>query len=796
MSAIYKRDESKIFSRINVLRENMLDAVPSLSSERSVLATEFYKNNEGMPPKLLRAHLLEYLLAKKEVLIRDPELIAGNITKVLRAAEVFFPESDAAWIEDDIDNFPTRELDPFIVEPEVREEILACTPYWKGKCLTDYISKAVPEEELVAARNGATQINYADGTGHLLINYEYILGNGLEAVLKDIEKSRDTIDYYEMGALEKKMELDAMEIAVKAVIAYAHRFADLADERAAKMEAEDPTRAKELRMMAENLRTVPEHPAQTFWQALQSLWLCNLVVQIESNGTGVSIGRIDQWLYPYYRRDIDNKVITQDQAQELLDSLWLKFEEMNKIRSTAAVEIFSGYLTNQCVTIGGCDKNGADAVNDLSYMCLQAQLDVYLKSPQMAVRIGGRTPYKFLRKAFDCISLGGGNPELIGDDCIIQAMVRLGMSLPVARDYANVGCIEPSVVGGWGIHKGGSINLPKVADLALTNGVDRRTGEQVGCKSGDPAEFKTMDDYLEAVKAQIRFFVRMSTAVTGVVEGYRRDMIPHVFTSSVIPDCVDKRLDATAGGARYNWTGMNVNGGANFANGLAAVQKLVFDEKKYTIEQINEALDANFEGYEDMCYDMLQAPKYGNDEDYVDFLLRDGIAYLSDQYALYTNPRGGIFTIGFFPGTLHHYYGTLTGATADGRKAGEAFADAISPTSGSDKKGPTAVMSSVTKLDMTRSGNGSVLNMKFSPALFSTEQDVRNFLALNKSYLTMMGGFHVQYNIVSKETLQAAQADPKKYKDLIVRVTGYSAYFTELGKEVQDEIIERTEQEM
>ena len=384
MSAIYKRDESKIFSRINVLRENMLDAVPSLSSERAVLATEFYKNNEGMPPKLLRAHLLEYLLAKKEVLIRDPELIAGNITKVLRAAEVFFPESDAAWIEDDIDNFPTRELDPFIVEPEVREEILACTPYWKGKCLTDYISKAVPEEELVAARNGATQINYADGTGHLLINYEYILGNGLEAVLKDIEKSRDTIDYYEMGALEKKMELDAMEIAVKAVIAYAHRFADLADERAAKMEAEDPTRAKELRMMAENLRTVPEHPAQTFWQALQSLWLCNLVVQIESNGTGVSIGRIDQWLYPYYRRDIDNKVITQDQAQELLDSLWLKFEEMNKIRSTAAVEIFSGYLTNQCVTIGGCDKNGADAVNDLSYMCLQAQLDVYLKSPQMA----------------------------------------------------------------------------------------------------------------------------------------------------------------------------------------------------------------------------------------------------------------------------------------------------------------------------------------------------------------------------------------------------------------------------
>lgn len=796
MSAIYKRDESKISDRINVLRNRMLDAVPSLSSERAVLATEFYKNSEGMPPKLRRAYLLEHILAKKAVLIRDPELVVGNITKNLRAADVFFPESDAAWIENDIDNFPVRNLDPFIVGPEVHEEILACTPYWKGKCLADYISKAVPEEELVAARNCATQINYADGTGHLLIDYEYILGHGLEAVLDRVAKSRDTINYYDAGALDKKMELDAMEIAVKAVIAYAHRFADLAEEKAVQEEANDSARASELRMIADNLRTVPEYPAKTFWQALQSLWLCNLVVQIESNGTGVSIGRIDQWLYPYYRRDIDNKIITQEQAQELLDSLWLKFEEMNKIRSTSAVEIFSGYLTNQCVTIGGCDENGADAVNELSYMCLQAQLDVYLKSPQMAVRINSRTPYKFLRKAFDCISLGGGNPELIGDDCIIQAMMRLGMPLPVARNYANVGCIEPSVVGGWGIHKGGSVNLPKVADLALTNGVDRRSGEQVGCKSGDSSNFQTMEDYLEAVKAQIRFFVQMSTAVTGVVEGYRRDMIPHVFTSSVIPDCIDKRLDATAGGARYNWTGMNVNGGANFANGLAAIKKLVFDEKKYTIEEVNAALDANFEGYEDIRYDMQQAPKYGNDDDYVDFLLRDGIAYLSDEYAKYTNPRGGIFTIGFFPGTLHHYYGALTGATADGRMAGEAFADAISPASGTDKNGPTAVMSSVTKLDMTRSGNGSVLNMKFSPALFSTEDDVRNFLSLNKSYLTLMGGFHVQYNIVSKETLQAAQADPKKYKDLIVRVTGYSAYFTELGKEIQDEIIERTEQEM
>ena len=796
MSAIYKRDESKISPRINVLRKRMLDAVPSLSSERAVLETEFYKSSEGMPPKLRRAHLLEHILEKKAVLIRDPELIVGNITKVLRAAEVFFPESDAAWIENDIDNFPVRELDPFTVDPNVQEEILACTPYWKGKCLADYISKAVPEEELIAARNGATQINYADGTGHLLIDYEYILGHGLGAVLDHIEKSRDSIDYYEAGALDKKMELDAMEIAVKAVIAYAHRFADLAEEKAAQVEADDPSRAGELRTIAENLHTVPEHPAKTFWQAIQSLWLCNLVVQIESNGTGVSIGRIDQWLYPYYRRDIDNKTITQEQAQELLDSLWVKFEEMNKIRSTSAVEIFSGYLTNQCVTIGGCDENGADAVNDLSYMCLQAQLDVYLKSPQMAVRINSRTPYKFLRKAFDCISLGGGNPELIGDECIIQAMIRLGMPLPVARNYANVGCIEPAVVGGWGIHKGGSINLPKVADLALTNGVDRRSGEQVGCKSGNPSEFKTMQDYLEAVQAQIRFFVRMSTAVTGVVEGYRRDMIPHVFTSSVIPDCIDKRLDATAGGARYNWTGMNVNGGANFANSLAAIQKIVFDEKKYTLAEVNAALDADFEGYENMRYDMQQAPKYGNDDDYVDFLLRDGIAYLSDEYAKYTNPRGGIFTIGFFPGTLHHYYGALTGATADGRKAEEAFADAISPASGTDKSGPTAVMSSVTKLDMTRSGNGSVLNMKFSPALFSTEDDVRNFLSLNKSYLTLMGGFHVQYNIVSKETLQAAQADPKKYKDLIVRVTGYSAYFTELGKEIQDEIIDRTEQEM
>lgn len=794
MSAMYHRDESKIPARIVELRRRMLDAVPELSSERAVIATEFYKRSEGMPEKLRRARLLEEILMKKAVVIRDPELIVGNHTEVLRAANVFFPESSASWIEEDIDNFPTRELDPFVVPENVREELLACTPYWKGHTLSDCISQAVPEEEIVAARNGATQINYADGTGHLLCDYEYVLAHGLAGVLARIDAARDNLDYYRAGALQKKMELDAMEIAVKATIAYAHRFAGAAEARAS--ETGDPQRAKELQQIAANLRQVPEKPAQTFWQALQSLWIVNLVVQTESNGTGVSIGRLDQWMYPYYKRDIDAGVIAQEQAQELLDSLWLKFEEINKIRSTSAVEIFSGYLTNQCVTIGGVDKNGADATNELSYMCLQAQLDVYLKSPQMAVRVHSRTPYKFLRKAIDCVSLGGGNPELIGDSCIIQAMVRLGMSLDVARDYANVGCIEPSVVGGWGIHKGGSINLPKVADLALTNGCDRKSGEQVGCRSGDPAGFTTFEDYLEAVHRQMEYFVRISTAVTGIVEGYRRDMTPHVFTSAVIPDCIEDSTDVTAGGSRYNWTGMNVNGGANFANSIAAVKKLVFDEGRYTLGQVNAALDANFEGWEELQYDMLHASKYGNDEDYVDFILRDGIAYLSDEYAKYTNPRGGIFTIGFFPGTLHHYYGSFTGATADGRCAGEPFADAISPASGTDKNGPTAVMSSVTKLDMTRSGNGSVLNMKFSPSLFKTEEDVEKFIGLNKAYLTLMGGFHVQYNIVSKETLLAAQADPKKYKDLIIRVTGYSAYFTELGKDIQDEIIERTEQEM
>lgn len=794
MSAMYKRDEGKIFPRIVELRHRMLDAVPELSSERAVLATEFYKASEGMPEKLRRAHLLEHILAKKAVVIRDPELIVGNHTEVLRAANVFFPESSASWIEEDIDNFPTRELDPFVVPTKVREELLACTPYWKGHTLSDCISQAVPEEEIVAARNGATQINYADGTGHLLCDYEYILGHGLEGVLARIEAARATIDYFRAGALEKKMELDAMEIAVRATIAYAHRFADEAEHRA--VEVEDSARAEELRQIAVNLRTVPEKPARTFWQALQSLWLCNLVVQTESNGTGVSIGRLDQWMYPYYKRDIDAGAITQDEAQELLDSLWLKFEEINKIRSTAAVEIFSGYLTNQCVTIGGVDKNGADATNELSYMCLQAQLDVYLKSPQMAVRVHSRTPYKFLRKAIDCIGLGGGNPELLGDNCVIQAMVRLGMSLDVARDYANVGCVEPSVVGGWGIHKGGSINLPKLADLALTDGLDRKSHEQVGCHSGKPETFKTFEDYLEAVHRQMEHFVRVSTSVTGIVEGYRRDMTPHVFTSAVIPDCIERCQDVTAGGARYNWTGMNINGGANFANGIAAVKKLVFDEGKYTLAQVNEALDADFEGFGELQYDLLKAPKYGNDDDYVDLILRDGIAYLSDEYARYTNPRGGIFTIGFFPGTLHHYYGSFTGATADGRHAGEPFADAISPTSGTDKNGPTAVMSSVTKLDMTRSGNGSVLNMKFSPSLFKTEEDVDKFLSLNKTYCTLMGGFHVQYNIVSRETLLAAQADPKAYKDLIIRVTGYSAYFTELGRDIQDEIISRTEQEM
>lgn len=788
-------EKVKVSERVLRIRQTLLDAVPEISSERAVLATEYYKMSESMPAALRRANMLDYILTHMKVVIRKDELIVGNHTEKLRQGAIFFPECSADWIENDIDNFPVREQDPFVVTDQVRKELFDILPYWKGRTLSDCIGQLVPEEEKLAAKYAVSHVTYSDGTGHLLVDYEAVTGKGIQGIIQEINDRKEQLDIQKVGDYNKKMYLDSQIIALKAIIKFANRFAEEAENQAAV--STDEKRKKELLKISEICRNVPEKPAKSFQEALQSVWFVNLVLQIETNGTGVSIGRLDQIIYPYYKMSMEAGEITQAEAQEILDCFWMKFEEINKVRNSEIVGCYSGYLTNQSITLGGVDSHGRDVTNAITYMCLESQKSVYLRSPQLAIRVHNNTPYKLLNKAVEVIRMGGGLPQLIGDNAVIQSLVRLGIPLQEARNYANVGCVEPSVVGGWGVHKGGAMNLPKIADLAISNGIDRLSGVQVGCQSGKPEDLKTMEDFLNAVHAQLTYFVNIATMVyANIVEPNRAAIVPHVFTSALVPGCTEKCMDATMGGAKYNWTGVNMSGAANYGNIIAAVQKVVYEDKVCTLQELNEALNKNFEGYEDLRYELMNAPKYGNDDDYVDLILARELEHVAYEYEKHSTMRGGKFSIGCFPGTMNHHFGEHSGATADGRMALEPFADGISPSPGTDKNGPTAVMNSLTKVDLSLLGNGAVLNMKFSPQLFNTEKGIRDFIGMNKVYLALQNGYHIQFNVVSKDTLLQAQKDPKKYRDLIVRVTGYSAYFTELGKGVQDQIISRTEQHM
>jgi pyruvate formate-lyase/glycerol dehydratase family glycyl radical enzyme len=788
----HQNPSMKASKRVQRIRQRLLTVKPALCSERARLATEFYQRSEGMLPALRRAKLLEYILDHMTIVIQDDELIVGNHTETLRGGAIFFPECSADWLENDIDCFESREQDPFLVPEQVRRELMEVIPYWRGKSMSDAIKQVLPEKERLASQCAVSHVTYSDGTGHVLPDYPAVLSKGLNGVLAEIQTAKHQISGKHAGDYQKLLLLDAMEIADTAAIRFARRFAEKALSLA--QTASSPRR-EELLKISDICSRIPGEPCRDLYDAVQAVWFIHLIIQLETNGTGVSIGRLDQYLYPYYQVSLEQDKMAPEEAQELIDSLWLKFEEINKVRNTAIVDIYSGYLTNQAVTIGGVDSRGKDATNPVTYMCLEAQARVHLRSPQLAMRVHSLTPHNLLRKAVEVIKLGGGQPQLIGDEAIISSLIRLGLPLEAARCYGNIGCVEPGVIGSWGIHKGGALNLPKIADLVISNGVDRYSGIQVGPCTGEPTTIQDMESFLKALYQQFEYFVDNATLVSSdIIEYFVCETIPHIFLSTVVPDCISKCQEVNSGGGRYNWTGVNMAGTADLANILAAVRKVVFEDKICTLAELNQALDANFEGFDALRKALQDAPKFGNDDDYVDLLLARVLDVLSAEYGKHETPRGGRYTIGFFPGTMNHHFGKYSGATADGRRSGEPFSDAISPAPGTDTHGPTAVFNSVTKLDLSIAGNGVVLNMKFSPSLFATEEGTQKFIQMNKAYLTSLGGYHVQYNVVSRETLRKAQENPEAYRDLIVRVTGYSAYFTELGRGVQDQIIARTEQ--
>ncbi len=576
------------------------------------------------------------------------------------------------------------------------------------------------------------------------------------------------------------------------VVAFSHRYAAKANQMA-KIES-NPERKAELAKIAENCLRVPEKPASTFYEALQSFWFLQLLPQIYDNGVSISPGRFDQYMYPYYSADITAGRLSKIQAQELIEALWVKFTEPIKIYRAADAAFHAGYPMGQNLCVGGIGPDGMDAANDLSYRCLEAHSHMLLMQPNFTARLHLTTPHEFLMKVCEAIKLGNGMPQITNDEVVIPALTGIGISLGEARDYVPIGCVETAPPNVWGRLNGGYLNLAKIVELAMSNGVCRISGQQVGPKTGNPREFKGFEEIVTAFRKQIEYAIEKLVTWDNLIDRAHAEYMPTPFTSVMVGDCILNGRDVTEGGARYNYTAPYGVGIANAANSIFAVKKLVFDDKLLSMDELVEALEKDYDGREDLRQILInKVPKYGNDIHEVDLMAKLVADLFFDSMKGYETYRGGPFVGSFIPVASYVALGMSTGATPDGRKAGEPLADGISPTAGTDHSGPTAVFKSVCIIDHRRIPNGVIFNQKISPAVFSTADGMQKFAELIKTYVNL-GGCHVQFNIVSADVLKDAQKKPEEHRGLVVRVAGYSAFFNEIHRDVQDSIIARTEQ--
>lgn len=782
--------------RVLALRERVRRTKPAICSDRAKLVTESYSSTEGLPETIRQAKAIGHILTNMSIYINAGELIVGNQARLPRSGPIFFPQVSAEDVERDLDLLPSRPQDPFEVSEEVKTELKEAIAYWRGRTLPDKFrarTRMIPEV-YEANRAGVVQIKASDDVGHHTLDCAGILRAGLKGIIEDLRQRILHANLAQPGEYEKREFWRALLIVAQAVVAFAGRFSQLAREMAAA--EKDSGRVQELERIAEICSWVPNNPPRTFYEALQAIWFIALLAHLTQNGTGITIGRLDQLLWPYLKRDLAAGRSNYEEAQELLDCFWIKTEEINKWRSTTSVGEYAGYLTDIAIILGGQNSAGEDATNPVTYMCLQAEEHVHLRSPQLGLRIHAGTPNKLLLRALEVVRLGGGKPQFLNDVSYIQVLQSQGVPLKAARDYAPIGCSEPGLVGARIFLRSPRVSLPKVVELTLNNGIDPATGNQLGPATGHVGEFTRFDDFMEAFKKQLRYFIGLAVeANNSVAEPLLKSELPQLFLSLVTPGCIEKGRDITAGGALYNWGRSTLWGFATAVNSLAALKKVVFEDEAVAFPQVVESLRANFAGDEGerIRQLLLKAPKYGNDDDYADSLGKEILDVASDEYSRYTTPRGGCFVPSVMTLTANVANGKKVGATPDGRFAGTPFSDGISPAQGTEVLGPTASFKSVAKMDHARLGGGVILNQKINPDLLKDPANLRKLAALIRTYFLDLGGQHVQLNVVSGEILRKAQENPEEYRDLLVRVVGYSAYFVELSKEVQNDIIARTE---
>jgi formate C-acetyltransferase len=766
-------------------------AVPELFAERALSVTRSHRETEGEALAIRRARMLERVLQDHPVVIQEGELIVGMKARKPRGSPVF-PEINAAWIERDLDRLPTRKDTPFLVSEEtsrlLREEVF---PYWRGRQVYDRILEAVPAEQWRADQRGVLYHYFRSRTiGHFNAAYDKVLNRGIRGIRADVDRVLASLRRDDELYARRRDFLESVAIACDGVVAFARRHA--AEARRLAGAEHDAQRRDELRAIADICDRVPEHPAAGFHEALQSFWFTHLVLNLETSGHAFGPGRFDQYLHPFYRRSVASGHLTQDQAQELLDVLWVKFDEITLAKDAGESQTSSSYPDFQNLNIGGLTPEGHDATNDLSFMCLTALDHTKLPQPGLSAQISSKTMPAFLLRCCDLLRQGMGMPVMFNSDVLVLGMVNRGKTLEDARASSLNGCVAGYCDGKDRMSSSGYFNLAKCLELALNDGVDRLTGEQLGPRTGDPACFSTFDQLVAAFHAQVTHFVEMKVRYDNIIRAVYATWCPVPFTSAVIDDCIEQALDWHAGGSHYKIATVSGVAVGTVADSLAGVRRHVFDAATCTMAQLKAALDANWEGCELLRQALVnKTPHYGNDDDYADDLAALTQRIFCGEVEKHRDFQGAHYWVDLLPTTAHIALGETTGATPDGRRAGTPLSEGVSPVQGHDTQGPTAAARSVAKLDHART-NGTLLNMKISPQCVRTDADVQKLAALVRAYFDQ-GGHHVQFNIVDRAILEDAMANPENHRNLLVRVAGYSDYFVLLSPDIQREILSRTE---
>ncbi|MBU3875112.1 glycyl radical protein [Faecalicatena sp. AGMB00832] len=839
---LYTYDSTDIpkSERISKLVDDLYAKMPEIESARAVLITESYRQTENEPIIIRRAKAFRHILENIPIVIRDMELIVGSTTVAPRGCQTY-PEFSYEWLEAEFDTVETRSADPFYISEKAKAELKKANEYWKGKTTSELATSYMEPETLLAIEHNIfTPGNYFyNGVGHVTVKYDEVLAIGFSGIKEKAQAELAKLSIADGDYQKKSRFLEAVMISCDAVITYARRYAALALEEAEK--CSDMNRKKELLVIAQNCANVPEKGATGFYEACQSFWFVQQLLQLESSGHSISPGRFDQYMYPYYKKDLDSKRIDRAFAQELMDCIWVKLNDLNKCRDAVSAEGFAGYSLFQNLIAGGQNEEGVDVTNDLSFMSIQASMHVFLPQPSLSVRVWNGTPHEFLIKAAELTRTGIGLPAYYNDEVIIPSLVSRGLTMEDARDYNIIGCVEPQKAGkteGW--HDAAFFNMCRPLELVFSNGMDK--GVQIGPKTGRVEDMKSFEEFYHAYKIQMDYAIKLLVNADNAIDMAHAERCPLPFLSSMVDDCLKRGKTVQEGGAVYNFTGPQGFGVANMADSLYAVKKLVYDEKKITMKELKEALATNYgkglssedvasitseiagsmkeagqavgerevaailktvvaaseapevkAGGERILKLIEEVPKFGNDIPEVDAFARD-VAYTYTKPLLqYKNPRGGMFQAGLYPVSANVPLGAQTGATPDGRLAHTPVADGVSPSAGKDVNGPTAAANSVSRLDHYIASNGTLFNQKFHPSALSGRRGLENFVGLVRSYFDQKGS-HMQFNVVSRETLLDAQKHPEQYKHLVVRVAGYSALFTTLSKSLQDDIIRRTEQ--